>query len=230
MVTTPEDTQHDLSNLYHAVVTAAHSLLGSAFRYFFNFRYFDIKSIRADEIPVGNPRQPVPFLDSNGDSVVVDGNPLLRPTNLPPGLYAASGLSVQSWVDDLNRELPNVTENPETLMAMAVKILLPLAPGGPLDAERFDWTYVRDYRRYQNIMIGVYGAAAGMSEEDVLSLIDLYAWPISHFHEKERLDGVYTHSAKQNVRNTNSAMSFVSVRAHSLEAMKRGFGYANCRR
>lgn len=34
MIMTPEDTQHDLSNLYHAVVTAAHSLLGSAFRYF----------------------------------------------------------------------------------------------------------------------------------------------------------------------------------------------------
>jgi hypothetical protein len=201
-VATLEDTQHDLSNLYHAVVTAAHSLLGSAFRYFFDSRYFDIKIIGADEIPRGNPRQPVPFLDSNGDSVVVDGNPLLRPTNLPPELYAQSGLSVRSWVDDLNRELPNVTENPETLMAMAVKILLPLAPGGPLDAERFDWTYVRDYRRYQNIMIGVYGAAAGMSEEDVLSLIDLYAWPISHFREKEGLDDVYTHSARQDVGDT----------------------------
>jgi hypothetical protein len=45
MIMTPEDTQHDLSNLYHAVVTAAHSLLGSAFRYFFDSRYFDIKGL-----------------------------------------------------------------------------------------------------------------------------------------------------------------------------------------
>src|ERR1700751_380631 len=87
-------------------------------------------------------------------------------------------------------------------MIMAAKILLPLAPGGPLDAQRFDWTHVRDYRRYQNIMIGVYGAAAGTSKEDVLSLIDLYAWPNSRFHEKETLDEVYTHSAAQDVRDT----------------------------
>jgi hypothetical protein len=96
-----EGTQHDLSNLYRASITAAHSLLGSAFRYFFDSRYFDIKTIGADEIPAGNPRQPVPFVDSNGDPMVVNGNPLLRPTSLPPELYAQAGSAVRSWANTL---------------------------------------------------------------------------------------------------------------------------------
>jgi hypothetical protein len=209
-VTTLEDTQHDLSNLYHASVTAAHSLLGSAFRYFFDSHYFDIKIIAADEIPTGNPRQPVPFVDSNGDPVVVDGNPLLRPTSLPPEMYAQAGLAVRSWANTLvGLKQEAMPDDPDVANAQSIalaevasKILLPLAPGGPLDAERFDWTYVRDYRHYQNIMIGVYGAAAGMSGEDVLSLVDLYAAIVSHFRAKEFLDEVYTHSARQDVEDT----------------------------
>jgi hypothetical protein len=209
-VTVLEDTQHDLSNLYHASITAAHSLLGSAFRYFFDSRYFDIKTIGADEIPTGNPRQPVPFVDSNGDPMVVNGNPLLRPTGLPPELYAQAGSAVRSWANTLiGLKQEAVPDDPDVanaqsmaLAEVASKILLPLAPGGPLDAERFDWTYVRDYRHYQNIMIGVYGAAAGMSREDVRSLVDLYAAVVSHFRAKEFLDEVYTHSARQDVEDT----------------------------
>jgi hypothetical protein len=50
-------------------------------------------------------------------------------------------------------------------------------------------------------MIGVYGAVAGMSREDVLSLVDLYAAIVSHFRAKD-LDEVYTHSARQDVEDT----------------------------
>jgi hypothetical protein len=86
--------------------------------------------------------------------------------------------------------------------ALATKLLAALAPGGVLDAERFDWTYVRDYRHYQNIMIGVYAAAAGLPVEDVLKLVDAYATPISGFSTKEKLDSVYAHSAQQDVEDT----------------------------
>ena len=53
-------------------------------------------------------------------------------------------------------------------------------------------------------MIGVYGAAAGLSQDDVLSLVDLYAAIVSHFSPSEHLDEVYTHSAKQDVEDTKS--------------------------
>jgi hypothetical protein len=197
------DVQNDLRNLYHAIFTAGRSLLGS-FAHLFGSRYFDIKTIGADQVSVGHPRAPVPFVDSNGDQIVdAQGNPLLRPVGLPPDLYAQAGAAVSSWAEDFNALRPRVLlDNPEVIATIASKVLLPLAPGAPLDAERFDWTYVRDYRHYQNIMIGVYGAAAGMSKEDVLSLVDLYATIVSEFRAKEPKDEIYTHSAKQDAEDT----------------------------
>ena len=69
---------------------------------------------------------------------------------------------------------------------------------------RFDGNYVRDYRHYLNIMIGVYAAAAGLKQNAVLSTIDDYASLKSTFNADEPLDEVYTHSAKQDVEDTKS--------------------------
>ena len=227
-VTTLEDTQHHISNEYRAVVTAGHSLFGSLdhaivgadsalggfLRKFFDPSYFDINRIGAIEVPVDHPRAPVPFVDS--DNVQINdaqGNPLLRPQGLPPELYAQAGFVARSTaeelVDRINAGWPSgrgVDTEAEMMvtLALATKLLAPLAPGGVLDSERFDWTYVRDYRHYQNIMIGVYAAAAGMRVEDALQLVDDYAAAISIFHPKERLDAVYTHSALQDVEDTKS--------------------------
>jgi hypothetical protein len=224
-VTTLEDTQHPIGNAYRAVVTAGHSLLGSLdhavvgadnalggfLRKFFDPSYFDINRIGADEVPVGHPRAPVPFVDS--DNLQINdgqGNPLLRPQGLPPELYAQAGFSVRStaeqFIDQVRREVPGDPDLAQADMviraALATKLLAALAPGGVLDAERFDWTYVRDYRHYQNIMIGVYAAAAGLPVDDVLKLVDAYATPISGFSTKEKLDTVYAHSARQDVEDT----------------------------
>jgi hypothetical protein len=51
-------------------------------------------------------------------------------------------------------------------------------------------------------MIGVYGAAAGLKQNDVLSTIDDYASVKSKFDAEEPRDEVYTHSAKQDVEDT----------------------------
>jgi hypothetical protein len=224
-VTTLDDTQHQISNEYRAVVTVGHSLLGNLdhaivgadnalggfLRRFFDPSYFDINRIGADEVPVGHPRAPVPFVDS--DNVQINdaqGNPLLRPQGLPPELYAQAGFAVRStaeqFIDQVSREVPGDPDLAQADMviraALATKLLAALAPGGVLDAERFDWTYVRDYRHYQNIMIGVYAAAAGLPVDDVLKLVDAYATPISGFSTKEKLDSVYAHSARQDVEDT----------------------------
>ena len=227
-VTTLEDTQHHLSNEYRAAVTAGHSLLGSLdhaivgadnalggfLRKFFDPGYFDINRIGAAEVPIDHPRAPVPFVDSDNVQISdAQGNPLLRPQGLPPELYAQAGFAARSTaeglVDRINAGWPSgrgVDTEAEMMvtLALATKLLAPLAPGGVLDAERFDWTYVRDYRHYQNIMIGVYAAAAGMRVEDALQLVDDYAAAISIFRTKERLDAVYTHSAEQDVKDTKS--------------------------
>jgi hypothetical protein len=207
------DVQNDLRNLYHALFTAGRSLLGYA-AHFFGSHYFDIKRIRSDQVPVDHPRAPVPFVDSDNKQIFDgQGNQLLRPVGLAPELYAQAGNSVRSWAETfIGLKEEGMLDDPDAanvqsmaLATIASKIVLPLAPGGPLDAERFDWTYVLDYRHYQNVMIGVYGAAAGMSRDEVLSLVDLYATIVSEFRakEKEPRDEIYTHSAKQDVEDTN---------------------------
>jgi hypothetical protein len=204
------DVQNDIRNLYHALVTAGRSRLGS-FAHVFGSHDFDINRIGADEVPVGHPRQPVPFVDSDDKQIFdAQGNPLLRPIGLPPELYVQAGFAIRPWADVLvgleQEKTPDAPDVANTISmasaAVASKILLPLTPGAALDAERFDWNYVRDYRHYQNTMIGVYGAAAGLSQDDVLSLVDLYAAIVSHFSPSEHLDEVYTHSAKQDVEDT----------------------------
>jgi hypothetical protein len=207
------DVQNDLRNLYHALFTVGRSRLGYA-AHFFGSHYFDIKTTKSDQVPVDHPRAPVPFVDSDNEQIFdAQGNPLLRPVGLAPELYAQAGNSVRSWAETfIGLKQEGMLDDPDVanvqsmaLATIASKILLPLAPGGPLDAERFDWTYVLDYRHYQNIMIGVYGAAAGMSRDQVLSLVDLYATIVSEFRakDKEPRDEFYTHSAKQDAKDTN---------------------------
>src|ERR1700722_5617797 len=181
------DTQNVVGNLYNVLPTIVRSLFGPK-----------IDRIWADQIPVDHPRYPEQFVDSSGEPIIVQGNPVLRPANLPPERYMESALAMHDLVAAYKQgEFAAEGASPLTAAALA---LLPLAPGGPLEAERFDWTYVRDYRHYQNIMIGVYGAAAGLSSDDVLSLVDLYARFVSDFGEPK--DEVYTHSAKQDVQDT----------------------------
>jgi hypothetical protein len=208
-VTTLQDTQNHLRNLYDVVLTALHSRMGDILN-FFDSHDLDIKIIGAGDVS-DNSRKPVPFTDSDNEQIYAQGNPLLRPIGLPPELYAQAGLAVRSWVQIFTglEQGGGTLDDPDAanarsmaLALIASNILLPLAPGGSLDAERFDWTYVRDYRRYQNIMIGVYGAAAGMSEDQVLSMVDFYATIVSRFGAKEERDEVYTHSAKQDVADT----------------------------
>jgi hypothetical protein len=51
-------------------------------------------------------------------------------------------------------------------------------------------------------MIGVYAAAAGLNQNDVLSTIDDYASLKSKFDDDDPRDEVFTHSAKQDVEDT----------------------------
>ena len=63
--------------------------------------------------------------------------------------------------------------------------------GGSLDAERFDYSYVRDYRHYTSIATGVFMAAAGVSRDDYLAIADAYAKALSTFSADEPRDEVY---------------------------------------
>jgi hypothetical protein len=166
--------------------------------------------IGADQIPADSPRRPVQFSDSSGRPILDDqSRPMLRPDDLPPERYAQEGaashlaeyvyLFKQAVQDQLNEPSE---ENEQALAGLTAKISQELAPfvhGGSLDAERFDYNYVRDYRRYTSVATGVFMAAAGISRDDYLAIADAYASALSTFSPNETRDPVYSHLAKQDV-------------------------------
>ena len=166
--------------------------------------------IRSSQIAEDHPKHPVPFVDNDGMPVLDSlGNRILRPDDLPPERYLRAGFANQSLGTDVSgyeQQIAGGGAAAEGVSAAGplAAALLPVSPGGILDAERFDGNYVRDYRHYLNIMIGVYAAAAGLKQNAVLSTIDDYASLKSTFNADEPLDEVYTHSAKQDVEDTKS--------------------------
>ena len=160
--------------------------------------------ISASDIPPDSPNHSVLFVDSNGNPIADDqGNPVLRPANLPPALYVQDGRA--SGLAELIAAYTQIAQNdPEDTVSFPVLLALKLAvfgQGGSLDAERFQGQYVTDYRDYANIAIGLYMAAAGVDVDDALSIADTYAQFYSKFGPNEPMDEIYTHSAERDVQN-----------------------------
>ena len=150
--------------------------------------------ISASDIPADNPMHPVPFVDSNGNPITDDqGNPLLRPANLPPEMFVVEGNAL------------NLTETQQTggnVDEVAEALLLGIARfrhNEAWDAERFEGDYVSEYHDYASIAIGLYMAAAGISLDDALTIVDRYAAEKSSFDEP--MDDTYTHTSERDVRS-----------------------------
>lgn len=124
--------------------------------------------IWSSQIAEDHPRHPVQFVDSDGQPVLDNlDNPISRPDDLPPERYLRAGLANRFLgAQSAGLLQPGTGDGVSDAKVLGAVValysaLLPVAPGGLLDAERFDGNYVRDYRHYLNIMIGIYSAAAG---------------------------------------------------------------------
>lgn len=74
--------------------------------------------------------------------------------------------------------------------------------GGAWDAQHIGGKQHREYRDYSTIAIGLYAAAAGISESEILRVQDIYAWMHSRFPSNTGFDETYTHLPKRNVEDT----------------------------
>jgi len=154
----------------------------------------DDDPISARDIPPDSPSRPVPFVDSNGNPIADgQGNPILRPANLPPEMFVLEGNAF------------NLTETQQTggdVGAVAQAQLWGIAQFQhywPWDAERVQGDYVPEYHDYASIAIGLYMAAAGLSLDEALAIVDRYAAEKSSFDEP--MDETYTHISERDVRN-----------------------------
>jgi hypothetical protein len=154
--------------------------------------------ISASQIPADSPKRPVPFVDSFGEPVTLNGEPLLRPADLSPEMMVSEGIAF-----DFKDRLATAQQGGMDQVAMAwVALAIQLTKfkhDGPWDAERIagDHVYVRDYHDPANIFIGLHLAAAGVPLNDGLRIADTYAWLGSSFQGPK--DDVYTHMLKQDV-------------------------------
>jgi hypothetical protein len=136
---------------------------------------------------------------------------MLRPDDLPPEKYAQAGAAshLAKYIPLLKQAVQNelnepTEQNEQALAGLTAKISQELAPfvhGGSLDAERFDYNYVRDYCHYTSIATGIFMAAAGVSRDDYLAIADAYANALSTFSPDEQRDEVYSHLAKRDVED-----------------------------
>lgn len=142
----------------------------------------------------GRPQPPlrdrsVPLLDKRGEPITgASQKPVLFPPHLPPSFFVAQGHRLRNY----------------TLEAAGHLLLADLPKfrqAGPWDAQRLHGQFVREWVDYATIAIGLYAAAAGLSESEILGLQNSYAWVWSNFGSAPK-DRTYTNLAERNVRNT----------------------------
>lgn len=156
--------------------------------------------------PAGVPS--VPLLDPN-DRQVLDykGQPVRRPADMPPELFVQQGERL--------RYLP-----PEAMVARLGADLWKFRQSGPWDAQRRDGRNIDEWVDYATIAIGLYAAAAGMSENAILIMQNEYARRNSNFG-KVPMDETYAFLPKRNVFNTKLGFDLYRSGLGSAEPWNR---------
>ena len=90
---------------------------------------------------------------------------------------------------------------PEAMLTLLALDLLKFRRWYPWDAQRRDGRFYGQWVDYATVAIGLYGAAAGMSERLLLTIQDEYARQGSDFKDAPR-DPVYRNLREANVQNT----------------------------
>lgn len=158
--------------------------------------------LSARDIPANNPKHPVPLVDSRGNAINdAQGNPLLRPADLPPEMFVNEGLAF-NFKEKFAAAQQNGLDAQLLVIADLAAQLAKFGHGGSWDAQRVQGQFVEDYRDYATIAIGLYMAAAGVPIDMALWIENEYARWRSNFDPDEQKDSVYTSLSTRNVRNT----------------------------
>jgi hypothetical protein len=146
--------------------------------------YFDLASIFNSE--------PVPMLDDQGQPVIgASGRPVMIPRLSDPHFFVDMGLASNSLTQ--------------------LSDLLKFRIGHDWDLQR-NPNFNESLRDGATIAIGLYAAAAGIPEGELLTMQNTYAGLYSSF--KETMDETYKNLAKRNVENTH--IGYKLYRSHRI--------------
>jgi len=148
--------------------------------------------------PGPDPAKAIPLFDSNGNAITdSEGNPVLRPDDgHDPQFFINQGKSALPILNLLN---------------------LPLfRQGAPWDEQRVNGVPYSEFIDYATIAIGLYGAASGTSENEILGISNLYASFFSHYPKDTPMDPTYTHLPLSNVSDTMLGYTLYQSKAFAL--------------
>jgi len=147
--------------------------------------------------------KPVPFLDDRGRPVIgASGKPAMIPELVKPNYFVDKGLETDSLLN--NQEMVPTDDQNARMLGLA-KLALDLynfRQNGPWDLQR-NPSNTPDLVDGATIAIGLYAAAAGMSEDELLKMQNDYAREHSHFPANTPMDDTYPSLPKRNVENTH---------------------------
>jgi hypothetical protein len=159
---------------------------------------------------------PVLFRDDMGAEVLgPDGKPMMRPADprMDPHFFVNQGLK------DKKAELALLLlggpgGEPAKLAYQAIE-LCHFDRWYPWDAQRINHTFHPEFVDYATVAIGLYAAASGIPEDEILTVQNIRARD-SHFDPGQKMDDTYTHLRTANVENTHRGYEL--YRQHKIAA------------
>ena len=136
--------------------------------------------------------------DEHGNPVTSQGRNVLRPASLDPKMFIRQGLADRVVYDVLGSTYEGAASQQMYLMVR----LSQFGQYGPWDAQRIGGKNHSSYVDYATIAIGLYAAAFGLSQKDMLNIQNEYARFFSKFPPGTPMDKEYTHLPQKNVINT----------------------------
>lgn len=148
-----------------------------------------------------NPTTPVPLLDSHGRPMLRhDGTIILRPAGLDPRFFVQQGLKDRQIVEEL---LQNGSDGSgPAALGYELGALRKFRQGGAWDAQRIGGIFRHEFVDYATIAIGLYAAAAGIPQADILTIQNMYAKYKSRYSKRRKFDRIYKNLPEENVSNT----------------------------
>lgn len=137
---------------------------------------------------------PVDLLDDHGQPVLdANKNPLQRPSDVPPGFFVDAGRAAAAA--DAASENPGMTSRAQ---------LWNFRQSAPWDVQRVGPNRLQTpaFVNYATIGIGLYGAAARIPLDEMLTYENWYAGLFSRYPADTDYDPIYTHLPRVNVDNT----------------------------